>query len=97
VRPNPDLRACVFMNEPHPLLLGRRLYSWGLRLKMAKDIAQGLVHMHSKKVVHRDIRSQNLRVRLTRPPMSPLLYALVPNSRLGGGGGLCAGVEQLPG
>jgi serine/threonine protein kinase len=35
---------------------------WPLRLKVAQDVASGLAHVHSKNLIHRDIKSENLLV-----------------------------------
>merc|ERR1739848_535138 len=35
---------------------------WPLRLKIAQDVASGLAHVHSKNLIHRDIKSENLLV-----------------------------------
>ncbi len=33
---------------------------WGLRLRMAEELARGLAYLHQEKVVHRDIKSLNV-------------------------------------
>ena len=33
---------------------------WGLRLRMAEELARGLAYLHQEKIVHRDIKSLNV-------------------------------------
>ena len=35
---------------------------WNLRLKLAKDAAKGMSYLHSRKLIHRDLKPQNLLV-----------------------------------
>lgn len=35
---------------------------WSLRLKLAKDAAKGMDYLHKRKIIHRDLKSQNLLV-----------------------------------
>jgi serine/threonine protein kinase len=41
--------------------------SWLLRVKIAIDVAYAMNYLHSKKMIHRDLKSQNLLVRLALP------------------------------
>eukprot|EP00163_Fabomonas_tropica_P014094 TRINITY_DN2573_c0_g1_i4.p1 TRINITY_DN2573_c0_g1~~TRINITY_DN2573_c0_g1_i4.p1 ORF type:complete len:119 (-),score=31.14 TRINITY_DN2573_c0_g1_i4:239-595(-) len=36
--------------------------SWSQRVKIANDTARGMVYLHSKKIIHRDMKSYNLLV-----------------------------------
>jgi hypothetical protein len=50
--------------------------SWLLRVKVAIDVAYAMNYLHSKKMIHRDLKSQNLLVRpcaLSLPSPSLLL------------------------
>eukprot|EP01132_Coremiostelium_polycephalum_P003169 gene3169-3968_t len=47
-------------NVLHNPSLPKKKYSFPLLLKMATDIALGLLHLHSKSIVHRDLTSQNI-------------------------------------
>ena len=38
---------------------------WALRLKLAKDAAKGMSYLHKRKLIHRDLKSQNLLVNET--------------------------------
>ena len=35
-------------------------FPWGLRVRLAEELARGLAYLHKKKVVHRDIKSLNV-------------------------------------
>ncbi|KYQ92133.1 LISK family protein kinase [Tieghemostelium lacteum] len=45
----------ALMNKSIPM-------SWNLRIKIARDIAEGMAHLHSKNIMHRDLKSNNLLV-----------------------------------
>mmetsp|Transcript_6627 Transcript_6627/g.14441 ORF Transcript_6627/g.14441 Transcript_6627/m.14441 type:complete len:525 (+) Transcript_6627:66-1640(+) len=34
--------------------------SWAQRTKIAKDVASGMLHLHSQRLVHRDLKTQNI-------------------------------------
>ena len=34
--------------------------NWGMRLKLAVDAAKGMSYLHKRKVIHRDLKPQNL-------------------------------------
>lgn len=46
--------------------------SWHLRVKIAIDVAYAMNYLHSKKMIHRDLKSQNLLVPLQ--PLFPLCF-----------------------
>jgi hypothetical protein len=53
----------VDRGELYKILLDEKLQiGWPLRLKIAHDVACGLAHVHSKNLIHRDIKSENLLV-----------------------------------
>jgi len=51
-----DGDLCTLLKDSNKAL------TWQVRIKMAEDIARALAHMHSKRVLHRDIKSENLLV-----------------------------------
>jgi serine/threonine protein kinase len=53
----------VDRGELYKVLLDESIeIDWPLRLKIAQDVASGLAHVHSKNLIHRDIKSENLLV-----------------------------------
>ena len=44
----------------HALSDTKRKLSWGLRLSLLQDIAQGLVYLHTQRVLHRDLKAENV-------------------------------------
>lgn len=53
----------VDRGELYKVLLDESIeIDWPLRLKVAQDVASGLAHVHSKNLIHRDIKSENLLV-----------------------------------
>lgn len=57
------MEFCVNGSLEHMIeetLAGRIDFSWGLRLRCAKDIAKGLEFLHGKEVIHRDMKSLNV-------------------------------------
>ncbi len=45
--------------------------SWHLRVRVAIDVAYAMNYLHSKKMIHRDLKSQNLLVRNCSSPPPP--------------------------
>eukprot|EP01025_Chloroclados_australasicus_P069715 TRINITY_DN9878_c0_g1_i5.p1 TRINITY_DN9878_c0_g1~~TRINITY_DN9878_c0_g1_i5.p1 ORF type:complete len:1226 (-),score=163.94 TRINITY_DN9878_c0_g1_i5:2141-5818(-) len=54
-------RAPTTISDPEILLY----YSWRMRFDLAIQIARGLQHMHSKNVVHRDLTSYNVMLKMS--------------------------------
>jgi len=42
------------------LLISKNELGWKFRIKIAMELASALVHLHGKKIIHRDIKSSNI-------------------------------------
>ena len=54
-------------------------------MKIFKQILQGLQHIHSKGVIHRDIKSANILLKKGTPKIADFGFAEFANERQGGG------------
>ncbi|OQR85635.1 protein kinase [Achlya hypogyna] len=62
VRPRDIQLVVEFMDQGdlRQLLTVAPTLSWTVKVQLAKDIAQGLVYLHSLDIIHRDIKSRNV-------------------------------------
>ena len=85
------------------IMLERRPLPPKLRLRMARDTAAGILYMHRRGIIHRDLKSLNLLITEDYTTRSALacqprtLVTLVQGRRLWTGGAAQAGAQQAGG
>lgn len=60
---------------------------WSCRVSLAYDITQGLRHLHENRLIHRDLSSQNILIRVNCDGAMPLPAWTCNRNGSGGGGG----------
>eukprot|EP01113_Clastostelium_recurvatum_P008933 TRINITY_DN1425_c0_g1_i2.p1 TRINITY_DN1425_c0_g1~~TRINITY_DN1425_c0_g1_i2.p1 ORF type:complete len:3048 (-),score=746.58 TRINITY_DN1425_c0_g1_i2:25-9168(-) len=50
--------------------------SWPTRIRLARDIASGMCYLHEQEIMHRDLKSPNILLHLSKPSQSPELGSL---------------------
>lgn len=55
---------------------------WSLRVKIAKDIAEGMEYLHSKQIMHRDLKSNNLLLGRNWTIKSKFIIIIIKNLKI---------------